>query len=738
MTNPVDETQPATANDAVESENKLETPSSESAQDAAESETMKSLDEPEAPLQAAEQTSEAEQPAETAAPESREEALAPEAEAIQETEAAKEDASDASEAQPEPAPPEPEATTVQQTEAAEAAPPTESEPAAETPSPLSEEASAPAEAAAVETPDKASKPSPATTPQDAAATEEDGDAAPPEEGGEETSEDFEALLEQYDQYKKYRPGDIVTGVAVSIGEQDILLDIGARVEGSIPISELPSLSREKELQEGDEITAMVCRFEKSSQYIPLSFERARVSKIWDTIEHVAEEDQLIDGIVVEKVKGGFIVDIGVRAFLPTSLATLRPQKDYQDLLGKKFQFKITKLQRRRGNIILSRKEILKDEQEQNRAHLLETLDEGAVLNGIVKNVTDYGAFIDLGGLDGLLHITDMSWGRVKHPKEMLELNQELDVKVLRIDREKEKVSLGLKQITPDPWLSAPEKYPVGTSVRGTVLNLTGFGAFLELEPGVEGLIHVSELSWTKKIRNPAQVLKKGDEVDVRVLGTDVENRRVSLSLRQVEENPWDTLAERFPVGSKVKGKVRNITDFGAFVEIEDGIDGLVHVSDFRWGERNANPTDYVEKGKEQEVVVLAVDSESKKVSLGIKQLTPDPWIEYTNKHREGDVVQGTITRITDFGVVVRLNEFVEGFIRQVALGLPRNKKISEDYSEGQDVTASITRISHRDRKVDLSIKRYFEDQERQAIREYTQGQDSGGATFGDIMKHIVK
>jgi len=569
--------------------------------------------------------------------------------------------------------------------------------------------------------------------QEAVAVEKEKD-----EDAEQKEESFEELLEHYDHYRQYRPGDVVKGTVVRVDEEEILLDIGARIEGAVPKTELCDEEGEPTVKYGDKVDVMVCRFDKGAQYIPLSFERARMSKVWDKIEGNAQENELIDGVVVEKVKGGFIVDIGVRAFLPTSLATLRPQKDYQDLLGNSYQFQITKLQRRRGNIILSRKEILKEEYEQNRTELLQTLEEGAVIQGHVKNITDYGAFIDLGGLDGLLHITDMSWGRVNHPKDVLELNREIEVKVLRIDREKEKVSLGLKQITPDPWLSAPEKYPPGTKVNGTVLNLTGFGAFVELEPGVEGLVHVSELSWTKKIRNPAQVLKKGDEIQVIVLGTDVENRRVSLSLRQTEDNPWDTLAERFPVGSRVVGKVRNVTEFGAFVEIEEGIDGLVHVSDFRWGERNADPNESVKKGEEREVVVLAVDSENRKVSLGIKQLVSDPWLEYSNTHKEGEAVKAQVARVTDNGVVVQLAEHVQGFIRHAGLGIERGKKPAEAFEEGQEVTATIMRISHRDRRVDLSIKKFAEDQERESILNYTRGQDDGGATFGDVMKHLVK
>ena len=562
-----------------------------------------------------------------------------------------------------------------------------------------------------------------------------------DEDDEMDAESFEALLEQYDQqFREFRPGDLVEGTIVSLGEQEVLLDIGARVEGTIPASELKGEDSEFTVTDGDKIKVMVCRFNPDAQYIPLSFERARVSQVWDHIEEVASKEKMLKGTVIEKVKGGFIVDVGVRAFLPTSQASLRPQKDMQDLLGQEMEFTILKIQRRRGNLILSRREILEEEMKQLRGELFEKLQEGAVLNGSVKNITDYGVFIDLGGLDGLLHITDMSWGRVNHPKDLVELGQELEVKVLRFDREKEKVSLGLKQCTPDPWLSASENYPPGTNAKGKVLNLTSYGAFIELEPGVEGMIHVSEMSWTKKIRNPSQILTKAQEVECRVLDIDTENRRVSLSLQQCEDNPWESLAERFPVGSRVTGKVRNITEFGAFVEIEDGIDGLVHVSDFAWGERNANPTDHVKKGDEVEVVILAVDTDNHKVSLGMKQLTPDPWIDFTNHYHTDMVVNVPVSKVTEFGVFLRLTDHVEGLIRNNELNLEHGKKASDAFEEDQVVQALITRINNRERKVDLSVRRLAHHQERQAVREYTKNNDTGGATLGDIadLKKLIR
>ena len=605
-----------------------------------------------------------------------------------------------------------------------------------------EEVAAPA-ATSEETPAAAtSEETPAAASDEEAPAAASSEGTPAAESDDEVeddmgSEDFEALLEQYDQFRQYRPGDLVEGTVVSLGEQEVLVDIGARVEGTIPATELKDEEGNFLVNDGDSVAVMVCRFNPDAQYVPLSFERARVSKVWDHIEEVAEKEHILKGTVIEKVKGGFIVDVGVRAFLPTSQATLKPQKDMQDLLGKKMDFSILKIQRRRGNLILSRRDLLQVEFEDKKKGLFEKLQEGAVLNGVVKNITDYGVFIDLGGLDGLLHITDMSWGRVTHPKDMVELGQEIDVKVLRFDPEKEKVSLGLKQCSEDPWLSAAEKYPPNSPARGKVLNLTSYGAFIELEPGVEGMIHVSEMSWTKKIRNPAQLLNKGQDVEAKVLDLDTVNRRVSLSLKQNEDNPWDSLAERFPVGSKVNGKVRNITDFGAFVEIEDGIDGLVHVSDFAWGERTADPNTYVKKGEEVEVVILAVDTDNHKVSLGMKQLSTDPWIDFTKKFKSDNVVTSTVSKVTDFGVFLKLSEHVEGLIRNSELDY-EGSRVEDAFKEGQEVTAIVTRISHRDRKVDLSMRKLTHHQERQAIKEYSKASESTGATMGDIMGAELK
>ncbi|CAM2009442.1 30S ribosomal protein S1 [Acanthopleuribacter pedis] len=614
------------------------------------------------------------------------------------------------------------ATVVEGTREAEAAPVAEEQqpPVAEEQQPPAAEAAAPA------------------LKSDHISEQDDDDV---EEEAAEEGKSFEELLEEYDQFREYRPGEIVTGTVVNIGEQDVVVDIGARVEGTVPSTEFQDEEGNLKTKEGERIKVMVLRFNPEAQHIPLSHERARIAHVWDDIEEVATKEKTLKGVIIEKVKGGFIVDVGVRAFLPTSQATLKPQKDYQDLLGKRFDFSILKIQRRRGNLILSRKDLLQAEFETKRTGLFDKLQEGAVLTGSVKNVTDYGAFIDLGGLDGLLHISDMSWGRINHPKDLVTVDQEIEVKVLRFDPDKEKVSLGLKQCMPDPWLSVSENYPPGKSVKGTVLNLTSYGAFVELEPGVEGMIHVSEMSWTKKVRNPGQVLQKGQEVSVKVLDLDSDKRRVSLSLKQTEDNPWESLAERFPVGSKVKGKVRNITEFGAFVEIEDGIDGLVHVSDFKWGERTADPNEYVKKGEEVEVVILAVDTESKKVSLGMKQMGNDPWLDFTKTYREGDYITASVTKVTDFGVFLQLAEHVEGLVRNNELDIPRGAKANDHYNEGDEVQVIVTRISHRERKVDLSVRRLRQDQERRAIAEYTKSNDTGGATMGDVMaeglRHLI-
>jgi small subunit ribosomal protein S1 len=554
---------------------------------------------------------------------------------------------------------------------------------------------------------------------------------------EEKEESFAELLEKYDTFREYRPGDIATGTVVSINERDVLLDIGARVEAMFPTSELTDASGNTiELKEHDRVEVMIDRFNPMSNTIPVSFERARVTKVWDDIESRFNEGQTVPGKVVEKVKGGFIVDIGVRAFLPTSLATLKPQRDYSDLLGESFDVQIVKMQRRRGNVILSRKEILQKEYEQSRSALMNVLEEGAVITGKVKSLTDYGCFVDLGGMDGLLHVTDMSWGRIEKPSDLVSIGQDLEVKVLRLDLESEKISLSLKHLKPDPWLSVEENYPIGTNVPGKVLNVVNYGAFVELEPGVEGLIHTSELSWTKQVRNPNQVIKPGLDVVVHIMGIDQENRRVSLSLRRTKDNPWESLGQRFPGGSRVKGVVRNITEFGAFVEIEEGIDGLVHVSDFAWGEKNANPHNFVKKGEEIEVYILSVDAEAQKVSLSIKKLSPDPWVEFLNDYKEGQVVKAPVCSVNEYGVEVKLTDHVLGFIRRQELNIGKSDRPEESVKEGDELKAMITRIHKRDKKVFLSVRRMVHEEERRNIEAYTKNQDQAGAKLGDLLKDL--
>jgi len=618
-------------------------------------------------------------------------------------------------------------TQQEQTENVEVVAASTDEPVAEEPAQEEKaEEPAPEEDAPQETPEKSEE-----------AEESSADEESKPESEEEES--FEDLLAKYDSFREYRPGEIVEGTVVSITDKDVLVDIGARVEAMFSISELSNSETGEtiSLKDGDKIKVMIVRFSPVSSSIPVSLERARVSKVWDEIEEHVTEEKTIKGKVVEKVKGGFIVDIGVRAFLPTSLATMKPQKDYSNLIGEVFEFNIVKLQRRRGNVILSRKELLVKSYEENRKHLLEVLKEGAIVQGAVKSLTDYGAFIDLGGMDGLLHVTDMSWGRVAHPRDILKIGDEVEAKVLRLDMEKEKVSLSLKHMLPDPWLSAVEKYSPGTRIKGKVLNIATYGAFVELVPGVEGLIHVSEMSWTKVVRNASQILKKGEEVEAIVLDVDPENRKISLSLRQIKDNPWESLGQRFPGGSRVKGKVRNITEFGAFVEIEEGIDGLVHVSDFAWGIKNANPHDFVKKGEEVEVYILSVDSDNQKVSLSIKKLTPDPWVEFLSDFKEGQVVKAPVVRITDFGVFLKLTELVDGLIHQGDLNIERNQNPADVFKEGDEVQAMISRISRKDKKVYLSIRRMVVEEERRAIREYTDQQNQGGATMGDFMKDFM-
>jgi small subunit ribosomal protein S1 len=456
--------------------------------------------------------------------------------------------------------------------------------------------------------------------------------------------------------------------------------------------------------------------------------------VWEEISRAYKADQPVEGTIVARVKGGLAVDIGVKAFLPGSQVDLRPVRNLESVVNQKFKFKIIKFNKRRGNIVLSRRALLETERKKMRETTLGTLAPGQIVDGVVKNLTDYGAFVDLGGIDGLLHVTDMSWGRVNHPSELFQVGDEIKVKVLKFDPESERVSLGLKQIQPDPWIDASMRYPLGKRVKGKVVSLTDYGAFIELEPGVEGLIHVSEMSWTKRIKHPSKVLTVGDEVEAVVLDVDERDRKISLGMKQIEPNPWSVIEQTYPVGTRVSGVVRNITNFGVFVGLEEGIDGLVHVSDISWTEQIKHPSEKFKKGDTVEAVVLKIDKENEKFSLGIKQLQPNPWDEILKRYPVGSEVTGTVSSIADFGVFVRLEEGIEGLIYSSELSSERVEKPQDVVQPGQAVTALVTRVDPVEQKISLSIRALSDREQREALKRVAQQQAaSQTTTLGDLL-----
>ena len=581
-------------------------------------------------------------------------------------------------------------------------------------------------------------PDPAQTQEEALAF--DGSDQPSKPGAAEQpaeQEDFAAMLEQYDAaIGKIAEGEVVRGRVLKVLSNEVIVDVGYKSEGMIDISEFRDESGKLNVAAGDEIDVLLERTENRDGYVVLSREKAEKMKVWNQIEGAYREGRPIMGRVIERIKGGLAVDVGVRAFLPGSLVDMRPVRNLDAMRGKEFPMRVIKVNRRRGNIVLSRKAVLEEENSEKKQRTLENLQEGRTLNGIVKNITEYGAFVDLGGLDGLLHITDMSWGRLSHPSEMLSVGQELEIVVLKFDRERERVSLGLKQLTPDPWLKVPDSYPVGTRVKGKVVSLTDYGAFVELQPGVEGLIHVSEMSWSKRIKHPSKVVNPGDSVEAVVLDTDVAARRLSLGLKQIEPNPWDAIAEKYPVGTHITGEVRNLTEFGAFIEVEEGIDGLVHISDLSWTKAVKHPSEVLKKGDSVEAIILKIDSENQRLSLGIKQLQPSHWDEFFNRARVGDLVKGKIARLAEFGVFIEIEEGVEGLCHVSELSEERIEHPQEKFSVGDEITAKIIRLDTTERKVALSVKALETDAERADLEQYLKQRDGGSASLGELVGEI--
>jgi small subunit ribosomal protein S1 len=510
----------------------------------------------------------------------------------------------------------------------------------------------------------------------------------------------------------------------------VVVDVGYKSEGIIPLSEFADENGQTDIKVGDKVDVLFERRENENGLISLSKEKADRQKIWNNLE----EGAVVEGRIAARIKGGLSVDIGVNAFLPGSQVDLRPVRNLDKLLGETFEFKIIKLNKRRGNIVLSRRVLLEEQRESLRQKTLETLAEDQEVVGVVKNLTDYGAFIDLGGIDGLLHITDMSWGRVAHPSDVLAVGDKVKVKVLKFDREKERVSLGLKQLTADPWLSVAEKYPTGSRVTGKVVSLTDYGAFVELDEGVEGLIHVSEMSWTKRIKHPSKILSIGDEVESVVLAVDVPNRRISLGLKQTERNPWEIIGEKFPVGTIIEGQVKNITDFGIFVGVDDGIDGLVHISDLSWTKRIKHPSELYKKGDVVKAVVLNIDQDNERFSLGIKQLAADPWQTIATRYAPGTMIQGKVTSVTDFGIFLEVEEGIEGLIHVSEISKEKVDSPKDFAKVGDNLEAVVLHVDTEDKKIALSIKHVAHQKEKAEVDAFLGSQKSATSNLGDIFK----
>ena len=552
-------------------------------------------------------------------------------------------------------------------------------------------------------------------------------------GDDASGEDsFKSLYEQ--SLKTMQEGELVSGEIVMIGKEFVLVDIGYKSEGQIRLNEFIDAEGNLTARVGDKIDVLLEKREDEDGRIILSKEKAAKIKIWDEIKRIYEEDGTIRGQIVSRLKGGMAVDIGLQAFLPGSQIDLKPIKNFDSLIGTKHDFKILKYNKRRSNIVLSRRALLEKDRKSMRETTLQKIEEGSVVTGTVKNITDYGLFIDLGGIDGLLHITDISWGRVGHPSELFQVGDQIPVKVLKFDTEKERVSLGLKQLKSDPWSDADNIYPINTKLSGKVVSLADYGAFIEIAEGIEGLIHVSEMSWTRKIRHPSQMLKVGDVVEAIVLNIDSVNKRISLGLKQVEPNPWAVIGEKYPIGTTIEGRIKNITDFGIFIGIDEGIDGLVHISDISWTKRIKHPSEVYKKGQEVQAVVLNIDEANERFSLGIKQLTPDPWDEIPIKYKPGTRVTGTITNITDFGVFIELEEGIEGLIHVSELTKEKGGNPLSRFKVEDVIQAKVINLSKDEKKIGLSIKQLEEGDEKDIYKRYMSSSREATSNLGELLK----
>ena len=550
-------------------------------------------------------------------------------------------------------------------------------------------------------------------------------------------EDFQTLYE--DSLKTMEEGQILKGIVIEINPDHVTVDVGYKSEGHIPVQEFLRRNKKVDVKVGDRIDVFLEKMNSEEGLLLLSKEKADKVTVWRDVSRSCREGEVMEGEIVSKVKGGLSVDLGgINAFLPGSQIDLKPVRNLDALIGQRLKFKVIKFNRKRNNIVLSRRTLLEEERKQLREDTLKNIKEGELVEGTVKNLTDYGAFVDLGGVDGLLHITDIAWGRIGHPSEKLSVGDRIKVKVLHFDQEKGKVSLGLKQALPDPWDSVPEEYPVGTRIKGKVVNTTDYGVFVELEEGVEGLVHVSELTWSKKLKHPSKVVHIGDTVEVMVLDCDPIKRRISLGMKQIEANPWALIEERYPVGAKVAGRVKTITDFGIFIGFEEGVDGLVHVSEMSWTKKIKHPGEFYKKGQEVEAIVLNIDPRNERFSLGIKQLTPDPWKDVSRRYRRGEIVTGKVTNVTDFGAFVELEEGIEGLVHVSEISREKVERPSDTLKVGDTVSAIVLHIDSHERRIGLSMKGVLEKTEKAEIEKYMSNQSPTSQTLGELIQEKME
>jgi len=536
---------------------------------------------------------------------------------------------------------------------------------------------------------------------------------------EQLSPEDQAALDEMEEYfseslHQFKEGQVIQGTIIELAKGLATVDVGFKSEGTIHLQEFPNNGQD--LSVGDVVEVFLERVEDNDGNVVLSKEKANKIKLWDSLVIKHEAEEIIEGTIIAKAKGGLTVDIGLKAFLPGSQIDLRPIRNLEKLIGEVFQMRIIKMNKKRGNIVLSRRALLEEQRQNSRSETLKKLEEGSLITGIVKNITEYGIFVDLGGIDGLLHITDMSWGRVNHPSEMFSMGDKLDVMVLKFDKEKERVSLGLKQITPDPWVDVDEKYPVNQRIKGKVVSITDYGIFVELEKGIEGLVHISEMSWSKHVKHPSKMVSVRDEVEAMILTLDKEKKRISLGMKQIEPNPWEEIEEKYPIGVEVIGTIRNLTDFGAFIELEDGVDGLIHISDLSW-KKIKHPSEILKKKDEVKTIVLNIDKESCRISLGVKQLQPDPWDDIAKNYSIGMEVEGTIIKITGFGVFAEFGDGLEGLIHITQLGSKNVSEPEKGVKIGEKIKAKIVKVDTSNKKIALSIKAYEENLDLEAIKQ---------------------